>query len=104
MYEGCPNNIKKDREMIDHSTVRLRLELGLATLHMLKESCMGIYKASDFSPSRIWFKCAGIICEEIIDRVEDAAIILAQIDRDRVKETSAESDEDQKEITAAPVE
>ena len=90
--------------MIDHSTVRIRLELGLATLHMLKESCQGIYKASDFSPNRIWFKGARIICEEIIERVEDAAIILAQIDRDRAQETSAKSDEDQKEITAAPAE
>ena len=87
--------------MINHSAVRLRLELGFATLHMLKESCQGIYKARDFSPSRIWFKGAGIICDEIIERVEDALIVLEEIDRDREKETSAESSESQKEIPAA---
>ena len=87
--------------MINHSAVRLRLELGFATLHMLKESCQGIYKARDFSPSRIWFKGAGIICHEIIERVEDALIVLEEIDRDREKETSAESSEGQKEIPTA---
>ena len=87
--------------MIDPSTVRIRLELGLATLHMLKESCQGIYKASDFSPNRIWFKGASIICDEIIERVEDAAIILAHIDRDRAKESPAKSYVDQKENTTA---
>jgi len=93
--------IGKDREMINDSTVRLRLELGFAMLHMLKESCQGIYKARDFSPSRIWFKGAGIICDEIIERVEDALIVLEEIDRDREKETSAESGEGQKEIPTA---
>ena len=87
--------------MIDHNAVRIRLELGFAMLNMLKESCQGIYKARDFSPSRIWFKGAGIICHEIIERVEDALIVLEEIDRDREKETSAESSESQKEIPAA---
>ncbi len=87
--------------MINHSAVRLRLELGFATLHMLKESCQGIYKARDFSPSRLWFKGAGIICHEIMDRFEDVLIVLEEIDRDRAKETSAESSEGQKEIPTA---
>jgi hypothetical protein len=68
---------------------------------MLKDSCQGIYKARDFSPSRIWFKGAGIICHEIIERFEDVIIILEEIDRDREKETSGESSEDQKEIPTA---
>lgn len=87
--------------MLNHSTVRLRFELGVAMLHMLKDSCQGIYKARDFSPSRIWFKGAGIICHEIIERFEDVIIILEEIDRDREKETSGESSEDQKEIPTA---
>ena len=87
--------------MLNHSTVRLRFELGFAMLHMLKDSCQGIYKARDFSPSRIWFKGAGIICHEIMERFEDVLIVLEEIDRDREKETSAESTEDQKEIPTA---
>jgi len=87
--------------MLNHSTVRLRFELGFAMLHMLKDSCQGIYKARDFSPSRLWFKGAGIICHEIMERFEDVLIVLEEIDRDREKETSAESTEDQKEIPTA---
>jgi len=84
--------------MLNHSTVRLRFELGFAMLHMLKESCQGIYKAKDFSPSRIWFKGAAIICHEIMERFEDVLIVLEEVDRDRERETSAKSTEDQKEI------
>jgi hypothetical protein len=87
--------------MTKHSAVCPSLELGLAKLYMLKESCEGIYKARDFSPGPMWFKGAGIICHEIIDRVEDALSVLEEIDRDREKGTSAESSKDQKETPIA---
>ena len=91
----------RGREMTKHSAVCPGLELGLAKLYMLKESCEGIYKARDFSPSCIWFRGAGIICHEIIDRVEDALSVLEEIDRDREKETFVGSSKDQKETPTA---
>ena len=69
------------------------VELSLAKLYMLKDSCQSVYQAKNFSPSQTWFKGAATICHEVIDRVEDALIILEEIDRNRVKQNTAKSGE-----------
>ena len=86
--------------MSNRGAIYAGLELGLAKLYMLKDSCESIYKTGDFNPSRKWFKGTAIICHEIIDRIEDALSELDEIDRHQEKKISAKAGKEKEETSA----
>jgi hypothetical protein len=85
--------------MSNRGAIHAGLELGLAKLYMLKDSCESIYKTGDFNPSRKWFKGTAIICHEIIDRIEDALSELDEAGRHEEKKISGTAGKEQEETS-----